>query len=87
MIDKQTGPVVVRPNVLRDQTAPNTLRSQSGAESAGEQVLNSGGGKAAPRRPLARPQLRLWVYVALAGGLRHAGPDSALNLVALATEA
>jgi len=66
MINKQTGPVVVRPNILRDQTAPNTLRSQFGAGSAGKQDLNSGGGKAAPRRPLARPQLRLWVYVALA---------------------
>jgi hypothetical protein len=66
MINKQTGPVVVRPNILRDQTAPNTLHSQSGPGSAGTQDLNSGGGKAAPRRPLARPQLRVWVYVALA---------------------
>jgi hypothetical protein len=66
MIDKQTGPVVVRPNILRDQTAPNTLHSQSGAGSAGKQDLNSGGGKAALCRPLARPHLRLWVYVALA---------------------
>ena len=65
MIDRPTGPVVVRPNILRDQTAPNTLRSQSGPGSAGKQDLN-GGGKAAPRRPLARPQLRVWVYVALA---------------------
>ena len=66
MINKQTGPVVVRPNILRDQTAPNTLRSQSGPGSADTQDLNSGGGKAVPRRPLAQPQLRLWVYVALA---------------------
>ena len=66
MIDKQTGPVVVRPNILRDQTAPNTLRSQSGPGSAGKQDLNSGGGKAAPPRLLARPQLRVWVYVAVA---------------------
>ena len=66
MIDRPTGPVVVRPNILRDQTAPNTLRSQSGPGSADTQDLNSGGGKAAPRRPLARPQLRVWVYVALA---------------------
>ena len=66
MINKQTGPVVVRPNILRDQTAPNTLRSQFGPGSGGKQDLNSGGGKAAPRRPLARPQLRLWAYVALA---------------------
>jgi hypothetical protein len=66
MINKQTGPVVVRPNILRDQTAPNTLRSQSGPGSADTQDLNSGGGKATPRGPLARPQLRVWVYVALA---------------------
>ena len=66
MIDKPLGPVEVRPNVLRDQTAPNTLRSQSGAGSAGNQDLNSGGGRAAPRRSLARPQLRPWVFVALA---------------------
>jgi hypothetical protein len=65
MINKQTGPVVVRPNVLRDQTAPNTLRSQSGPGSADRQDLNSGGGKAAPPRRMARPQLRGWVYVAL----------------------
>jgi hypothetical protein len=66
MINKQTGPVVVRPNILRDQTAPNTLRSQSGPGSADTQDPNSGGGKTAPRTPLARPQLRVWVYVALA---------------------
>jgi hypothetical protein len=66
VIDKPLGPVEVRPNVLRDQTAPNTLRSQSGAGSAGNQDLNSGGGRAAPRRSLARPQLRPWVFVALA---------------------
>ena len=66
MMDKQAGPVVVRPNTLRDQTAPNTLRSQAGPGSAGKQGLNRGGGKAAPRRPLTRPQLRIWVYVALA---------------------
>ena len=66
MIDKHTGPAEVRPNILRDQTAPNTLRSQTGPGSAGKQDLNSGGGKAAPRRRLARPQLRLWVFVALA---------------------
>ena len=66
MIDKPLGPVEVRPNVLRDQTAPNTLRSQSGVGSAGQQDLNGAGGKAPPRRPVARPRLRPWVYVALA---------------------
>ena len=66
MINKQNGPVEVRPNTLRDQTAPNTLRSQSGPGFGGNQELNNGGGKAAPRSPLVRPQLRLWVYLALA---------------------
>lgn len=66
MIDKHTGPAEVRRNILRDQTVPNTLRSQTGPGSAGKQDLNSGGGKAAPRRPLARPQVHLWVFVALA---------------------
>ncbi len=66
MIDKPTGPAEVRPNTLRDQRSPNTLRRQSGPGSADTQGLNSGGGKAAPRRPVARPQLRPWVYVALA---------------------
>jgi hypothetical protein len=65
MINKQTGPVVVRPNILRDQTAPNTLRSKSGPGSARNQDLNGGGGRAVPRGPLARPQLRVWVYLVL----------------------
>jgi hypothetical protein len=66
MMDKPLGPLEVRPNTLRDQTAPNTLRSQAGPGSAGRHDLNSGGGTASPRRSLVRPQLRLWVYVALA---------------------
>ena len=66
MIDRRIGPIEAQPNILRDQTVPNTLRSQSGAGSAGTQDLNSGGGRAAPHGARARPQLRLWVYVALA---------------------
>jgi len=66
MIDKQSGPLEVQPNTLRDQRAPNTFRSQAGPATVGRQDLNSGGGKAAPPRRVARPQLRLWVYVALA---------------------
>ena len=66
MIDRRIGPVEAQPNILRDQTVPNTLRSQPGAGSAGTQDLNSGGGRAAPHGARARPQLRLWVYVALA---------------------
>jgi hypothetical protein len=66
MIDRRIGPIEAQPNILRDQTVPNTLRSQSGAGSAGMQDLNSGGGRAAPHGARARPQLRLWVYVALA---------------------
>ena len=66
MINKQTGPVDVRPNTLRDQTAPNTLRSQTGPGSGDKLDLNSGGGKATPPTRMARPQLHLWVYMALA---------------------
>ena len=66
MINKQTWPVDARPNILRDQTAPNMLRSQSGPGSGGNQDLNNGGEKAAPRSPLVRTQLRLLVYLALA---------------------
>jgi hypothetical protein len=66
MIDRRIGPVEAQPNILRDQTVPNTLRSQSGAGSAGTQDLNSGGGTAAPHGARARPQVRLLVYVALA---------------------
>jgi hypothetical protein len=66
MTYKQTGPLEVRPNILRDQTAPNTLRSQTGPGSGGKLDLNSGGGKATPPTRMARPQLHLWVYMALA---------------------
>ena len=66
MTYKQTGPLEVRPNTLRDQAAPNTFRRQAGPGTVGTQDLNSGGGKAAPPRRMARPQLRVWVYVALA---------------------
>jgi type VI protein secretion system component VasF len=66
MIDKQSGPLKVRPNTLRDQSAPNTFRSQAGPGPVGRQDLNSGGGNAAPPRRASRPQLPLWVYVALA---------------------
>jgi len=61
MTDKQTGPLEVRPNTLRDQRAPNTFRSQAGRGPAGKRGLNSGGGNAAPPGRMARPQLRLWV--------------------------
>jgi hypothetical protein len=63
---KQTGPLEVRPNSLRNQAVPNTFRNQAGPGPVGRQDLNSGGGKAAPPKRVARPQLRLWVSVALA---------------------
>ena len=66
MTYQQTGPLEVRPNTLRDQAAPNTFRSQTGPGTVGRQDLNSGGGNAAPPGRVARPQLRLWVYMALA---------------------
>jgi hypothetical protein len=63
---KQTGPLEVQPNTLRDQRAPNSFRSQAGPATVGRQDLNSGGGNAGPPERVARPQLRLWVYLALA---------------------
>jgi hypothetical protein len=66
MTYKQTGPLEVRPNTLRDQRAPNTFRNQAGPGADGGRDLNAGGGNAAPGRRTARPQVRLWVYMALA---------------------
>jgi len=63
---RQTGPLEVQPNTLRDQRVPNTFRSQADPAAAVRQDLNSGGGVAGPPRLMARPQLRLWVFVALA---------------------
>ena len=65
MIERHTGPIEVQPNTLRDQRVPNTFRSQSGPGSAGKHDLNRSGGQAAPRRPLAWPQLLVWASVAL----------------------
>jgi hypothetical protein len=59
--DRQTGPIVIRPNTLRDQTAPNALRGQGGSGPAGKRGLNSGGGNAAPPARLVRRQLGLRV--------------------------
>jgi hypothetical protein len=66
MTNKQTGPLEVRPNTLRDQSAPNTFRRKAGSGPVDRQVLNRGGGNAGPPRRVARPGLRPWVYVALA---------------------
>jgi len=60
MTDKQTGPLEVRPNILRDQRAPNTFRSQADPGPATRRGLNSGGGNAAPPGrmcPAAAPPL------------------------------
>lgn len=66
MTDRQTGPVVVRPNTLEGQSEPNTFRSQTGSRTVGKQYLNSGGGNMAPPRRLAVPKVSLQVAVALA---------------------
>ena len=66
MTNRQTAPLGVQPNTLRDQRVPNTFRSQAAPATVGGQDLNSGGEVAGPHRRVARPQLRLWVYVALA---------------------
>jgi len=66
MTDKRAGPLEVRPNTLLDERAPNTFRNEAAPGTVGRQDRNSGGGKAASRRHMARPHLRMWVYVALA---------------------
>ncbi len=66
MTGKPNGPVEVRPNTLRDQMPPNTFRAASAPRQAGgRQDVNRGGGSMAKRPVVARPQVPLWVYVAL----------------------
>jgi hypothetical protein len=65
MTDKRAGPLEVRPNTLLDERAPNTFRNEAAPGTVGRQDRNSGGGKTASRRHMARPHLRLWAYVAL----------------------
>ena len=55
----------VKPNILRDQRAPNTFRSQAGPGAEGRLDLNPGGGIAAPGPRLARGRLPIWVYLAV----------------------
>jgi len=66
MTDKRAGPLEVRPNTLLDERTSNAFRNGAAPGTVGRQDRNSGGGKAASRRHMARPHLRLWVYVALA---------------------
>lgn len=57
MTDKPPGHLEVRPNTLRDQTAPNTFRQKVMPGAVGRRDFNSGGGNAAPPRRIAGPQL------------------------------
>ena len=66
MTYRPSGSAEVRPNILRDQSIPNTFRSQTGPGGSGRQDLNSGGGKAAPRLRPIRRRPPVWVYVAVA---------------------
>jgi len=66
MTERQTGPVVVRPNTLQGQSEPNTIRSKTGSGTVGKQYLNSGGGNMAPPSRLATRKLPIQVYLALA---------------------
>lgn len=65
MTDKPPGPLEVRPNTLRDQTAPNTFRQKVMPGAVGRRDFNRGGGNAAPPRRIAGPQLPPWVFVAV----------------------
>ena len=75
MTYRQTGPVEVRPNTLRDQRPPNTFRTKPGTASPDaaryQNRLRIGVGGARSKRtprpgPVARPGLSRWMYVALA---------------------
>ncbi|MGC8633235.1 MAG: hypothetical protein ACP5VP_00975 [Candidatus Limnocylindrales bacterium] len=67
MTDQPRGPLEVRPNTLRDERAPNTFRVQTGpGNPAARPERNAGGGNMAPLGRILRPQVSVWVYVALA---------------------
>ncbi len=73
MTYRQTGPVEVRPNTLRDQTPPNTFRTRPVVASQDGRVDQNrlGAGVARSRRTsrpgsAARPGLSPVVYVAMA---------------------
>ena len=81
MTYRQTGPVEVRPNTLRDQRPPNTFHTTpSGATPGGAagpigpvgpNRLRAGTGSARAKRTprsgmVARPGISPWTYVALA---------------------
>jgi hypothetical protein len=78
MTYRQTGPLEVRPNTLRDQRPPNTLHTRSSEASpggpAGPAGLNrlrvGSGGARSKRTPrsgmVVRPGISPWPYVALA---------------------
>ena len=65
MTYRPVGPTEVRPNTLQDQAIPNTFRSKGGPMTVDQPRINSGGGNAGPARLGVRPQLRLWVYLAI----------------------
>lgn len=65
---KQTGPVEVRPNTLRDQRVPNTFRvsTASGAPAGGPpggSRATTGTAPSAPKRAVRLPQIPLWAYL------------------------
>ncbi len=78
MTYRQTGPVEVRPNTLRDQRPPNTFHTTpsgatpgGGAGPVGPNRLRVGtGGARSKRTPrpgmAARPGISPWTYIALA---------------------
>jgi len=66
MTSQQTGPTDVRPNTLRDQTVPNTFRSQIGPDPADRRGLNSGGGREMLPGRRVRPRIPGWVLLTAA---------------------
>lgn len=62
---KQPGSVVVRPNTLRDQTAPNMFSPRiAPGTPAGNQASTSGAPSAAAPTPLTKRRLPVWVLAA-----------------------
>ena len=81
MTYRQTGPVEVRPNTLRDQRPPNTFHTTPGGATPGSAAgpigpigpnrLRVGAGGARSKRTprpgmAARPGISPWTYIALA---------------------
>lgn len=67
MYQQRQRSVEVRPNTLRDQSAPNTFRTSGPPASARGQRPARGVPRATPVQRLTRPRAPTWVYLVLLG--------------------